>query len=696
VIVIDYETFQRGLLPALQAAYGQPSSALNPALSELPVASVEAHVTVDHGAFPPDPSQAVKWSGSLRRVLERRAAGEIIVANNDAEPLTEASGDATSAKVIFFLLGIPGALAAAALGLAAASALTEAHRREDALLRTRGASDGQLVRLAVQQGLLAGAIGVVLGLAAAVLAVSSVIGHGAWRGIPTTRLAFIVVVAVAVGTVTTAARLVPLVRAARRPEMVVDRRLLPGPWTPGWRRAHLDVVAVGIGVALLATNLVFGGLKLPKLNPDQQAQTLAQSFYVLLAPIALWLGITLVAVRVILGALARRFRPDRARPLTSWSSAAFRWLARRPGRMAVTLSLGVLAVAFGVQVVTFTATYRAAKHADTRAAFGSDLRLVAATDVVQPLPTLGPGAASSTPIRYVPARAGSDRKTILAIDPATYGDTVRAKPRIVAGRGVDALAGDPAAVVVSQEIARDYEMSVGDTLPLTLFPDDQDLSQKVSLHVVGVFRSFPPDEPIAEMVIGAAGIPKPIPAADPFLVRIGPGHRVDEVEVALRRASDPPTYSVTTIADQLRKQQRSLTALNLDGLSKIEAVAATLIAAIGVGVLGAFLVLDRRREFAVLRIVGVDRRQLLTGPAIESGVAAVGSVLIGLPLGIGLAVLAVRVLGLFFTLPPPLVTLPVGNLLAIAVGVLAVSTIAMALSLRRVSRIDPAPLLREP
>ena len=49
------------------------------------------------------------------------------------------------------------------MGLAAASALSEAHRREDALLRLRGASDAQLVQLAVVQGVIAGALGVAMG-----------------------------------------------------------------------------------------------------------------------------------------------------------------------------------------------------------------------------------------------------------------------------------------------------------------------------------------------------------------------------------------------------------------------------------------------------------------------------------------------------------------------------------------------------
>ncbi|MCW3064963.1 MAG: transporter integral rane protein, partial [Solirubrobacterales bacterium] len=147
-VVIDYATFQRVLLPALKARLGTTTPVLNPGLTDLPPVTVEEHITVDHGAYPADPSRAATWSTAVQHVLERQVPGEAVVANDAAETLTLASDDATNAKILFLLLGIPGFLVAAALGLAAESALSEAHRREDALLRLRGATDAQIARLA--------------------------------------------------------------------------------------------------------------------------------------------------------------------------------------------------------------------------------------------------------------------------------------------------------------------------------------------------------------------------------------------------------------------------------------------------------------------------------------------------------------------------------------------------------------------
>jgi hypothetical protein len=45
----------------------------------------------------------------------------------------------------------------------------------------------------------------------------------------------------------------------------------------------------------------------------------------------------------------------------------------------------------------------------------------------------------------------------------------------------------------------------------------------------------------------------------------------------------------------------------------MELLGAALIAAVGVGVLGAFIVVEQRREFAILRALGAEESQLRVG-----------------------------------------------------------------------------------
>ena len=692
-IVIGFSTFQRDMLPVLQewATHGGISPVFDPGSTDLPPVSLESHVTVDHATYPPNPSRATAWSGQLRSLLERRAAGSILVADNAAETLVTAQFDATNAKVLFLLLGIPGVLAAGALGLAAGSALAEANRREEALLRLRGATSGQVLRLAAADAAVVGLAGSVVGLLVAAATVSLVTGGPVWRGVAAGELANTAMLAVAVGAVTTVIRLIRLRSTERRSDVAVERHLFEREWTPMWKRAYLDLF-IALGLGILGINRATGGLS----QTPIEGTSLALSFYVLLAPIFLWLGVTFLAVRVVLAILTRRAERGRSKPLPSWRAAATRWMGRRPARMAVALMLGALAVAFGTQVLAFAATYRTAKTTDAGAALGSDMRLTPA-DPTNQLPPLGPGIAGVSPFRLLPAQAGSDRKTIMAIDLSTYPDVSTMAPRILEGQGPEALGSDPRGVLLLKELAIDFEVGPGDTLPITIYPDDFEKSTNLKLHVLGVYGSFPPTSPPpdqpAELVMSMAAIPRTVPAApDFYLARISAGRSADAVAAELRGPLSD-RFGVTTVGNPF---QRGLTALNLAGLGRIEALGAALIAAVGVAVLGAFLVLERRREFAILRAVGADASQLIAGPAAEGVLVVLGSLLIGVPVGLGLALLEVRVLSLFFALPPPLLTIPTGALSVFIVFMAMTSTIAMAAALAAVTRVQPASVLREP
>jgi putative ABC transport system permease protein len=692
-IVVDYATFQRLVLPALITRLGTKAPVLNPGLTDLPPVDVEAHITIDHASYPSDPGRAAAWSARLQRQLERQAPGELVVADDAAEVLQQARDDATNAKILFLLLGLPGALVAAALGLAAQSALAAAHRREDALLRLRGATESQLVKATAAQAVLAGAAGVVLGLVVAAFGVAGVTGKVVWREVPAGRLAITALFAVVAAAAAVAVRIRRLVRTGRAPDVVVQRSLLERGWMPTWRRARLDLVAVGVGLAILAVSALFGGLR----HTPVEGTSLSLYFYVLLAPLALWLGMTLLVVRSLLSVLERRSRPDRAGPLGSWRSAGLRWLARRPARTAVALVLGSLAVAFGTEVIAFVDTYEAAKRADTHAAFGADLQLTPTSDNAVTLPPLGPDVAATTPIRSIPARVGSDRKTIMALDRASYRRATTVKPQIVKGKGVDALDSAPQGVLIAPEIVSVFAVGPGDTLPVVIFPDDSKKSRTVNLRIVGVFRFVPPTEPIMELVISAASIPASLlPAPDTFLARLVPGSSPATVAAGLREGSVGHNFDVATLQDAQFGEQRSLTELNLRALGRLEAVAAALVAGVGVALLGVFLVLERRRELAVLRSLGASTPQLLTGPLEEGAVAVLGSVVIGVPIGLGLSALAVRVLGLFFTLPPPVLALSAGRIVAFVALVLLAAAAGFAVAMVAAVRARTAAVLREP
>lgn len=687
-IVVDYATFAEKILPVLRSwAKDGGLPQFDPGSDELPAASLEAHVTIDHATYPSDPGRAEVWSGQLQHRLARLAGAPVIVADNAEEPLLEARQDATNAKILFLLLGIPGVLVAAVLGMVTAAALAESRRRDDALLRIRGATAGQIAALATAHAAVAGLAGSALGLLVALLAVSAVIGRPVWRDVPLADLLLSTGLAILVGGAASAVRVIRLRRAGRRSD-VVERRMLDRGWSPIWRRARLDIVAIAVGIAVLAVNVLAGGLRpIPVEGP-----ALALSFYVLLAPIALWIGGCLLLIRGLLAVLALRARPEDARLPRSWRGANLRWLGRRPAQAARTLAIAALAVAFATQVLTFAATYDAAKDADAEAAIGADLRLTAGNPR-SPLPPLGADVAAVTPIRLVPARVDTDRKTILAIDPKSYAAIATSAPRIVAGRGLDGLIEDPNGVLIESEIATEFELAPGDLAPLTIFPDDYENAREMELRVIGIYSAFPPTSAGAEVVTTVEALPRAsLVPPDYYLGRVGPGRALETVAANLRTSRLAGAFSVATV---LPREERGLTALNLGGLGIITAVGAALVAAAGSATLGAFLILERSREFALLRAIGADAGQILAGPILEGALVALSGLAIGLTVGLGLGLLSVRVLALFFTLAPPLLTVPVGQVLVLCLLVLVTSAVGLGSALAAVNRASAASVLRE-
>jgi putative ABC transport system permease protein len=686
-LVIDYGTFERAVLPELRiAAGGDASWAFNPGATDLPQASVESHITIDHAAYPVDPGEAIIWSNKTRRVIERQAVGGVVVTDNAAEALTMAKEDATNAKILFLLLGVPGVLVGGGLGVAAAGALAESQRREQALLQLRGATGGQLVALTTAEAAVTAIIGAAFGLIAAAAAVAAVTGQPVWAEVPVGRLQVSAAIAAGAGILTTGIRLIPVLRSGRRTEVATERRRLESGWNPAWRRGRLDLVALGVGVLILAVNVLAGGLK----QTPIEGQTLALAFYVLLAPIALWLGVTLLVVRGLLALLAWQTRPGRPSGLRSWPGTAVLWLGRRPARTAAALILSALAVAFGTTVIAFTDTYQAARTNDQVAALGSDLRLTPPVDAPGPPPPIA-GVAVTSPVWEVPARVGTDRKIISALDPASYRQAVATPARMLSGQDVAALAGDPAGVLINKELADGFSVGPGDFLPVTAFPDDPTRTLILNLRVVGVFRSVPPTEPPAELFI--TSFPAPLPPPDFYLARVSPGSSPAAVAEEVRRQL--PTYTVTTVRTLRVPEQRALTALNVSKLGRLETVAAGMVAAVGVAILGAFLVLERRRESVILRTVGASTGQVITAPLVEGAIAALGGLAIGIPVGLCLGVLNIQILALFFTLPPPLLIVSTSAVGALAAVVVVTSAVALAIVLHRVARQPVATVLRE-
>jgi hypothetical protein len=88
------------------------------------------------------------------------------------------------------------------------------------------------------------------------------------------------------------------------------------------------------------------------------------------------------------------------------------------------------------------------------------------------------------------------------------------------------------------------------------------------------------------MVMSIASMPPPVLAPEFYLARPNAGTSAADAAAVLQQQLPAPAFTVITAQDRVRASQRSLTALNLAGLSTIESAFAALIAALDVTLLG--------------------------------------------------------------------------------------------------------------
>ena len=219
-----------------------------------------------------------------------------------------AQADATNARILFLLLGIPGVLAAGALGIAAGWALAEANRREEACCGCGAPRVGRSFASLRPTRLSWVCADRSLDSLVAAVTVSLVTGGPVWRGVAAGELA------------TTRSWRLPSAPSPRSSGCCGSEGQDAGQkspssaicWSGGGRRCGngpiLDLILIALGLTVLGINRLAGGLS----QTPIEGTSLALSFYVLLAPIFLWLGVTFLAVRVVLAILSRRARAGAA------------------------------------------------------------------------------------------------------------------------------------------------------------------------------------------------------------------------------------------------------------------------------------------------------------------------------------------------------------------------------------------------
>jgi putative ABC transport system permease protein len=663
----------------------------------------QVHAVLDHH-LPASPSAAYTKVTGKALNLETRLAGAGLVGDNLATALDQARQDALYAQLLFLFLGVPGAVLAGLVTAAIASAGAARRRRDAALLRTRGASTRQLVRVALAETALAAGLGIAAGLGAALLVGAAQFGTasfgaGALAAILWAGGAALAGLAIAAGAIA-----LPAWRDARSLTVAGQRRdvgrTARAPW---WARYGVDFLCLG-GAAFVYWQASRNGYNLV-LAPEGVPQ-ISVNWYALLAPVLGWIGAGLLAYRLADLAVVRG-RAPLVRALRPVAGELAPTVAATMGRqrrlLAGAATLVALTAAFAASTAVFNSTYKQQAEVDARLTNGADV-----TVVESPGTQVGPGGAarlaglsgvrSVEPLQHRFAYVGADLQDLYGVRPQAIGQAGDLQDAWFQGgtaKGLMAtLANRPDSVLVAAETVRDFQLQPGDTLRLRLQNGRTKQFTTVPFRYAGVANEFPTAPTDSFLVANANYIAQKTGsnAVGDFLVQTD-GASPKQVAARVRQAVGTATQ-VTDIQTSRRVVGSNLTAVELSGLTKVELAFAAILAAAASGLTIGLGLQERRRTFAIAAALGARARQLGGFVWGESAFVTGGGLLLGALIAIAISRMLVKVLTGVFDPPPDALAVP--WLYLFVVGALVVGTVALAGALvLRALRRPPIEELRD-
>lgn len=699
IAIVPLATFAKTLAPGLRAitAANAGSSAQPGALDGV---QWQVQAQLDPAALSGgSPSAALTRATQTRNRIERSLPGQVQFVDNLSDSLTTAAGDALYAETLYIMLAVPGALIALGLAYLAALGTVERDRRDLALLRARGSTRRALFVLAGVESLVVGLIAGLLGAGAAFGAVELLVKGGAHLtpGRALVTIGVCVVLAIAGAAVARIGASLSSLRAS----VSEGRRGARRERTPLWQKLYLDVIALAVSglIYWLTARTGFSAVVNPDSNP-----TLSLSVYMFFAPALLWIGATLLLVRLrgrALAALARRAAGGRA-------DSRRGFLLVSAGRRGAAINRGLLVVglllAFGVNLGVFAATYDQQSLVDAQLTLGADVTATAAPGVAARKDLAGkiarvPGVKATTALDHSYSYVGPDLQDTYGIDAASFTKATSLRDSYFVGstaaQTIARLKATPDGIVVSKETIKDFSLRPGDLLNLRVLDRSSGKFKVAPFHVAGVVQEFPSAPKDSFMVANLAYLEKVTNAPGPNAVFAKASG--DPVAVAHRvaAATRADGTEVKNIKEQNARTASSITTVDLTGISRIEQAFAILLAAGAMGLFVALGIAERRQEFATMAAVGAPLRNISAFLWTEAGIVLGAGLLLAGVLGWLLSEMLVAMLQHVFDPPPDALAIPWAFLAALAGAAILATLIATALAARGLRRLPLGAILRE-
>lgn len=650
--------------------------------------TTQIHVARDAG-LPADPAAAFSTVTGAAHHLEAKTAGGALVGDNLGAALDSARQDALYAQILFLFLGVPGAVLAAALTAAVASAGGQRRRQEQGLLRLRGLRPRQITALAGLEAALVGGVGGAAGLGIAALTGRLAFGAASFGANAASWVIWYGIAFVLGAAVAACAVLVPALRDLRSVTVTDTRketgvRATRSPW---WMRYGLDFAL------LIGSWLVFrasSGNQYALVLAPEGVPTLSVSYWAFLGPALLWIGAALLLWRLTLLALThgRPALARLARPLTATlagTTAAV--LSRRRRPLARSVVLLALAVSFAISTAVFNATYRQQAEADARLTNGADV-----TVTEPPGAHVPPGTANTLkvsgvrhvePVQHRFAYVGSDLQDLYGVRPDTIAGATSLQDAYFSGgtahQLMRRLAQRPDNLLVSVETVHDFQLSPGDTVNLRVQDARTKALRTVPFHYAGIVKEFPTAPKDSFFVANAAYVAKATGSdtVGAFLLDTGGTHQ-QQIAAHLRQQLGTGA-TVTDLTQTRGTVGTSLTSVDLAGLTRIELAFAVLLSAGAGGLVLALGLAERRRTFAIATVLGAKPAQLRGMVLTEALLLTAGGLAGGALIGWALSEMLVKVLTGVFDPPPASLSVPSGYLILTA-GAAVAAVLAAALN----------------
>jgi len=637
-----------------------------------------------------DPSAAYAEVSGRARNLEVKLAGAGFVGDNLAATLGAARSDALYAQILFLFLGLPGAVLAGLLTAAVAGAGAERRRKEQALLRARGATNRQLVRLGTIEAAAVGVAGAAAGLGLALALGRVAFGTFGFGATPIAAIGWAAGSAAAGLVIAAATIAIPAWSDARRVTVAAGRRPIGRAGTPRWARYGLDLVLLGAG------GLVFwltgrGGYKLV-LAPEG-VPTISVSYWAFAGPALLWTGAGLFVWRIadlVLGR-GRRLIERLIRPVSGrLSGTVAASMSRQRRLLARALVLVALTVSFAASTAVFNATYQQQAQVDARLTNGADV-----TVTESPGSTIGAagatqlshilGVKSVEPIQHRFAYVGADLQDLYGVRAGTITDATKLQDAYFQGgtarQLMATLAAAPDSVLVSAETAKDFRLNPGDQVTLRLQDGRTKQLTNVAFRYAGIAKEFPTAPHDSFLIANSDYVTKMTGSDAVGAFLIDTGGKSPATVAGRVRAAVGGQAQVTDLATSRRVVGSSLTAVDLAGLTRVELGFALVLAAASTGLVLALGLAERRRSFAIASALGTKARQLGGFVWAEALFVTIGGLAAGALGGWALSHMLVKVLTGVFDPPPASLAVPwsylatVGAVALVSVSVTAVGAI---------------------